>query len=75
MHRRAIYRFRRAARGERSAEAIDRVPQTLSTGCMARGISIQLDLCEGKDLHLCGAFSSMMLFLRTPVRTDGTNLW
>ena len=31
MHRRAIYRFRRAARGERSAEAIDRFPQTAST--------------------------------------------
>jgi hypothetical protein len=31
MPRRAIYRFRRAARGERSAEAIDRFLQTAST--------------------------------------------
>jgi hypothetical protein len=35
MHRRVIYRFRRAARGERSAEAIDRFPQTASTEATA----------------------------------------
>jgi hypothetical protein len=49
MHRRAIYRFRRAARGDRSAEPIDRFPQTASTVCSRKGVTYIIAIDRGED--------------------------